>query len=128
MWDEVPIEKIISEKALIQDTYAYARRLIYSIKKGAKPKPKAFTIKEVNFTTISYDDVEYDEDGWADATKFAPERFDIVVLHTMDGKEANGWYKGGDWFSHRLGDKIKVKKWKRSDEVFVGGPKDVGGV
>ncbi len=81
-------------------------------------------IKTVGYTKLGYDDVEYDQSGWVDAKKYAPEPFDIVILKTKD-KMANGWYEGGNWFSRKLEKNPEVLSWKRTRENFVGGPKDV---
>lgn len=127
--DIPPISKMISDKALMRATQNFIKKVFKSIERQAKPKIKAFTIREVDLTPLSYEEVKFDKEGWADASIYAPQRFDVVLLSvkTKEGKElqCNGWYKGGDWYSRKLGDKLKVLKWKMISDNFAGGPQDV---
>lgn len=98
------------------------------VKAVEKKKSKGYAmLKKVGQTKLGYDDVQYDIDGWADAKKYAPEPFDLVTLKTEE-RTGNGWFKGADWYSRKLGDNIKVLFWKRLEENFVEGPKNVRGM
>lgn len=125
MFEEIPRGKFVRDKDLLKETTNFFNRIFKLIKKKSAKKKKSHALKEVGFTKLSYDDVKYNKDGWADATKYAPSRFEIVVLKTKN-KMANGWYQGGEWFSRKWGKNLQVLQWKPSKEIFIGGPKDVG--
>ena len=124
MFEEIPRGKILSDKDMLREIHGFLHRIFRTIKKRSQAKPKSKHIREVGVAKLEYDEVRYDKNGWADAKVYAPSRFEIVELKTEKGT-ANGWYKGGDWFSVKLGDKIKVFKWKPVKVNFIGGPKNV---
>jgi len=80
-------------------------------------KSKKKELKKVGESLLSYDDVIYDIDGWADAKKYAPEQFDLVLIQT-DNKTVNGWHTGEEWYSLRLRDYDDVLYWKRRKEAY----------
>jgi hypothetical protein len=124
MFEEIPRGKILTDKDLIRLIEGFLERVFRTVKKRSQAKPKAQHIREVGVAKLEYDEVRYDKNGWADAEVYAPSRFEIVELRTPKGN-ANGWYKGGDWYSAKLGDKIKVLQWKPLTFNFIGGPKNV---
>ena len=64
----------------------------------------------------SYQDVEYDIDGWADASRFLPEDFDLVYMRLKRDKSIPGWFNGSSWTGLRLKSDDKVVFWKRKLE------------
>lgn len=66
---------------------------------------------------FQYKDVDFDLDGWADATKYRPVDFDLVLLQ-IEGREKpiSGWAVGNTWDSVRMKDKDIVLTWKRKRE------------
>jgi hypothetical protein len=66
----------------------------------------------------TYKDVEYDEEGWADAKKFMPADFDLVFLKVNGKKSISGWYAGYQWDSLNYNKIDKVLFWKRKPDVI----------
>jgi len=124
MFEEIPRGKILTDKDLLRLINGFLERIFRTVKNRSQAKTKAKHIREVGVAKLEYDEVPYDKNGWADARVYAPSRFEIVELKTRKGI-ANGWYKGGDWYSGKLGDKIQVLKWRPVKENFIGGPKNV---
>ena len=124
MFEEIPRGNFIKDKTLLKETVNFLDKIFNYVRKASMKKGRE-DIKEVGFTKLAYEDIVYDDEGWVDATKYAPSRFEMVVLKTKY-KTANGWYKGGDWYSRKWTKNPKVLCWKLSDETFIGGPKDVG--
>jgi len=81
------------------------------------------SVKVVGKSKLSYDDVKYDENGWADPLKYAPLFLDLVSLKVGD-KAENGWCLGTHYFSRKLGGRVVPDAWKQCEEKFIGGPKE----
>jgi len=64
----------------------------------------------------SYQDVEYDIDGWADTLRFLPEDFDLVFMRLKRDTTIPGWFNGSSWTGLRLKSDDKVVFWKRKLE------------
>lgn len=56
----------------------------------------------------------YDEDGWADASKFLPADYDLVSIRT-DTKQMVGWSYGHKWDGLNLKHNDKVLYWKKDE-------------
>lgn len=91
-------------------------KLCMEEKNSVKKKIKK-NLKKVEVSKLSYDDVIYDIDGWADAKKYASSPFDLVLIKT-DKKEFNGWYTGNNWYGLRLNEDEEVLYWKKRKEVY----------
>lgn len=76
-----------------------------------------FITKSRKVRKFSYKDVKYDEDGWADASKYQPIDFDLVFMKTTEGKVKSGWIATNVWEGIRLRPEEKVIKWKQYHEV-----------
>jgi hypothetical protein len=63
---------------------------------------------------LSYMDVDYDPDGWADAKKFFPADFDLMLLKTKE-KTYPGWAVGKKWDGLNVKKDIEVLYWKRNN-------------
>lgn len=72
-------------------------------------------ISEFPTKHFSYNDIKYDEDGWADARLFHPLDYDLLYLK-IEGKNEHvrGWCSGNVWdgLKYKTGDKVLF--WKRS--------------
>ena len=64
----------------------------------------------------SYKDVHYDLEGWAEASKYLPEDYDLVYLKTENKKVIPGWSIGKSWDGLRLKPEHKISHWKRKPE------------
>lgn len=74
-------------------------------------------IKEKESKIYSYHDVKYDDDGWADASKYLPLDFDLVYLKAVDRKEViRGWHCHNVWDGYKLKDKEKILYWKKDKD------------
>lgn len=90
-----------------------------------KPEKKEFSVfaypKRVgNINTVtdkefSYQDVQYDGEGWADVARYLPVECDLVILKLKDKKPIAGWVSGNKWYGLRLKDKDRVLFWKRKN-------------
>ena len=65
----------------------------------------------------TYNDVEYDIDGWADCMKYLPADFDLVYLRLERERTIPGWISGTNWDAIRLKSTDKVLYWKRKMEA-----------
>lgn len=74
-------------------------------------------LKNVGVKDFWYKDVEYDIDGWVDALKYTPSKFDLVILKT-DKNTITGWWTGDSWYSIRLKEDVKVLYWKRKKDIY----------
>lgn len=63
---------------------------------------------------FSYKDIDYDPDKWADAKKFFPADFDLMLLKTKD-KTYSGWASGYKWDGYKHKKENEVLYWKRLD-------------
>ncbi len=70
----------------------------------------------INNIFVSYNDVEFDENGWADAEKFLPEDYDLVSIRVEGKKDTYGWVVGEYWDGVLLRSRDKVIAWKRELE------------
>lgn len=66
-----------------------------------------------------YKDVKTDLDGWADATKYLPQDYDLLFLkvhrHGMT-HIISGWYQETKWFGVKLRKYDSVVQWKRKPD------------
>lgn len=65
---------------------------------------------------FSYIHVNYDKNGWADATKYLPANYDLVLLKLENGKFCNGWLNVNTWDGLHLKPTDKVLYWRRKLE------------
>jgi hypothetical protein len=72
---------------------------------------------KVSRDNISYLDVSYDNDGWADAKKYLPCDFDLVLLKRKDGRILKGWSVSNSWDGLRLKKTDEIVQWKREENV-----------
>lgn len=62
---------------------------------------------------FSYHDVEFDENKWADASKYLPIDFDLCHCRVKDhDKTRSGWYTGHQWDGIKIRDTDTVLFWK----------------
>lgn len=61
----------------------------------------------------SYTDVDFDKNGWADATKYLPDEFDLCYLRTDSGMKI-GWFCGNGWDGKTVEKWDVITKWKRN--------------
>lgn len=67
-----------------------------------------------------YRHVTYDEDGWADASKWLPADYDLVFMKTERGPTLPGWSYGNGFEGMRLKSTDKVLYWKhKPDEKYI---------
>lgn len=66
-------------------------------------KPRLFT----------YKDVIYDFDGWADAKKYQPKKFDLVYVKIKGKPTTNGWFSSNFWDGLLVKPEDEVLYWKR---------------
>jgi len=77
-------------------------------------------IKKVGLTRLKnnapsffYRDVIYDKEGWADASKYLPEDYDLVFLK-IEGKDiCHGWSTGQNWDGCNIKRSDNILSWKR---------------
>ncbi len=74
-------------------------------------------LKKVGITKLAYDDIVYQKDGWVDAKKYTPSKFDLIKMKSQF-KTFNGWYTGSEWFSLRIRDYDDILYWKKIREVY----------
>lgn len=51
-------------------------------------------------------------DGWANAKKYHPHKFDLCLLKTPTGT-LKGWHTGTEWDGLRIKESDTVLSWKR---------------
>jgi len=79
-------------------------------RRNRKPRhPK--TTEESN--TFVYKLAQFDENGWADASKFKPIPYDILYLKTDRNRIIKGWWAEFFFDGYRLKEDEKVLKWKK---------------
>lgn len=61
----------------------------------------------------TYSDVCFDKDGWADATEFLPDEYDLCHLKTETTTKI-GWFCGNGWDGKTIEKWDKIVKWKRN--------------
>ena len=66
---------------------------------------------------LDYLMVEVDENGFADASKYAPVEYDLLYLITDKGFRKNGWWCGNSYYSHRLKNDETVISWKKNKDM-----------
>jgi hypothetical protein len=74
------------------------------------------TPKDKKKRKATYSDVEFDDDGWADASKYLPENYDLVRFKTANATY-NGWSRGRKWDGLRVEGQQEVLYWKRQVNV-----------
>jgi len=60
---------------------------------------------------FSYGKVKYDEDNWADSSRFLPADFDLCYCKTKD-KVISGWHSNNSWDGLKMKPDYKVLYWK----------------
>lgn len=78
-----------------------------------KKVDKEYKIGE-QFVRFSYRDVVYDDDDWADASRFLPADYDMMSLKLDTGRKIPGWIQGNQWEALRLKPGNQVLFWKRT--------------
>lgn len=75
---------------------------------------KFFDEKKGKERKFTYNDVQYDPDKWADASKFLPGDFDLVFLK-VDGqkKKVPAWSNGQKWDGANFREEYNVLYWKK---------------
>lgn len=69
---------------------------------------------------MTYKDVHFDFDGWADSSRFLPGDFDLVYLKIEGKKTISGWSTGTAWDGLKLEKDSNILFWKRKlDECGV---------
>ncbi len=63
----------------------------------------------------TYKDVEHDEGGWVDASKYLPLELELVVLK-LEKKKKMGWRSSTHWDGIYVKPDEKVLYWKRVSE------------
>lgn len=61
----------------------------------------------------SYYDVQFNEDGWADAQLYLPADYDLLTLIVRGRGKVSGWSVGHFWDGGNLRKQDKVLFWKR---------------
>jgi hypothetical protein len=76
--------------------------------KGRRPSKKPIF--------YTYKDIQYDDDLWADTTKYLPQDFDLIYMKLKKGKTLPGWINKTRWCGLRLQITDEVIFWKRHTE------------
>ena len=74
------------------------------------------------FKSFAYNQVDYDEDGWADVNKFLPADHDLVTVKVEGDKQPfAAWISGTEWDGIRLRKRDKIIAWKErpQDKVLL---------
>jgi len=61
---------------------------------------------------FTYKDVVYDCGGWADASRFMPDNYDLVCCKLERGTKM-GWAHGFDWEGHKIKPEDQILYWKK---------------
>ncbi len=67
----------------------------------------------VGYQLFSYQDIKYDVDGWADASRYHPKRFDLVHLQT-NLRIKSGWWDGQKYSGFWITPKDEILYWKKT--------------
>lgn len=63
-----------------------------------------------------YDEVEYDDDEWVDASRYMPADFDMMNLKVRDRERIMpGWATGKKWDGLNIKPDYQVLYWKRQE-------------
>jgi hypothetical protein len=65
---------------------------------------------------VTYKDVRYDEDGWADAKRFIPADYDLVYLKIEGEPTTSGWSTGNNWDGLQIKEEHNILYWKKKQE------------
>lgn len=84
------------------------------IKVGSK-----IILSKKKFKRVSYKAVEFDADGWADASLALPIDGDLMFLKVKGIEKGCGWIWGKRWEGIRLKAGDVVSHWKRNQEKDV---------
>lgn len=66
---------------------------------------------------LTYQDIEKDNDGWVDPSKWLPLPYDMVQVD-IGNKILNCWHSGMIWEGLHLRKKHVINKWKRKPEDY----------
>jgi len=62
----------------------------------------------------TYKKIEYDKDGWADATRYLPVDYDLCSLKVLGRRRVvHGWVCGWRWYGLRLSGDERVLFWRK---------------
>lgn len=64
-----------------------------------------------NEKPFNYSNVSFDNNKWADASKFLPREFDLCYCKTND-RILSGWHTGISWDGHRIRSTDEILFWK----------------
>lgn len=84
----------------------------YKMKDGRK-YVRTFNGKFV-FKKFTYPEVKYDPDGWADAAKYLPDKFDLVKVKIKNGGYKSAWHQGNAWEGYRIKPEDEILYWKKT--------------
>ena len=62
---------------------------------------------------VSYKDVRFDKDKWANAKSYLPADYDLVYMRLDSDITIAGWSNGNSWEGLRLRENDHVLYWKR---------------
>ena len=65
---------------------------------------------------FAYRDIDFDKDGWVDASKYMPIDYDLVFLKIEGKRSVSGWSSGNGWDGLKFNEASKVTHWKRKFE------------
>ncbi len=68
--------------------------------------------------TNNYKSIPKDLDGWIDANKYKPPKYELVTLKTNTRKVV-GWWVGREWFIRKKKDNEKIEKWKKIQQKNI---------
>lgn len=68
-----------------------------------------------------YKHCTYDDEMFADATKYLPRDYDIcdVKVQQEASKIFSAWHTGVGWDGHKLLSDYVVTKWRRKEEIYL---------
>jgi len=64
---------------------------------------------------FTYTKVLYQKDGWADATKFLPLKYDLVNIK-FEKKTVHGWWDGLNWIGLKITPEDKALAWNKKED------------
>lgn len=75
--------------------------------------PSPYKTEKGKERSYTYNDVMFDEKGWADVNEYLPIKFDLCSLKTDEGKIKSGWYTGQGWDGMKVREEHKITHWNR---------------
>ncbi len=75
-----------------------------------------FDEKKQKTRKVSYSDIQYDGERWANASEFLPYDFDMVYLNVQGSKKNKpGWINGEKWDGLNIKPEDTILRWKRHE-------------